>query len=85
MAMFNLTQAYQAQQQAVTPEGKKATSKYIQLASRIIADYGKDTDNWPNDILQELMKAGREAYDVEGAAARLKKARETGGVTLADY
>lgn len=85
MAKINLNPASEALAQARTSEGKKAISQYIQLASRIIVEYGQDTDIWPQDILQELLQAGRAAYEADKLAARVQKARDTGGVTLADF
>lgn len=85
MAMVNLNDAYAALESASTSEGKKAISNYIRIISEHIVSYGKDTNYWPQDAIFEMGKAGREAYDIEGTAARKEKVRETGGVNLADY
>lgn len=85
MVKYNLNPGYTALANAKTKEGKAAISKYIQITSQIIVKYGKETDDWPIEILNEILKAAREAYDSENLAARMQKARETGGVTLADF
>lgn len=85
MAFLNLSNDYAKLRRLKSEEAKKALITYIRYAEHSKSQYGSDTQYWPEEAVDQLLKLEQTTQDGITTAERYEKARQTGGVCLADF